>query len=146
MVDVTTEITIRRSVGEVCVYAAEPSNAPHWYDNIKSAAWTTDPPLRVGSKFAFTAIFLRRQLTYTYEVIDFVPNERLTMRTAEGPFPMETTYTWLRIDDRTTLMTLRNHGDPSGFSKLASPIMRAAMRHANRKDLAKLKSNLETTA
>ena len=65
------------------------------------------------------------------------------MRTSEGPFPMETTYTWETVGEAATRMTLRNRGEPSGFSKLVAPFMAAAMRRANRKDLAQLKSLLE---
>jgi hypothetical protein len=65
------------------------------------------------------------------------------MRTAEGPFPMETTYTWEALGERKTRMTLRNRGEARGFSKLAAPLMAAAMRRANRKDLERLKSLLE---
>jgi hypothetical protein len=92
---------------------------------------------------AFVAHFLGRRLAYTYEVVDLVPDARLAMRTAEGPFPMETTYTWEPAGDGRTRMTLRNRGEPRGFSKLAAPFMAAAMRRANRKDLARLKALLE---
>ena len=142
-VDVQTEITIRRPPDVVAAYAADPSNAPEWYENIRSVEWRTDPPLRVGSQVAFTAQFLGRRLRYTYELTDYAPGGRLTMRTAEGPFPMETTYVWTAADPGSTRMTLRNRGEPSGFSKLAAPLMAAAMRRANRKDLEKLKSILE---
>ena len=143
-VDVMTEIVIARPVSVVAAYAADPSNAPAWYQNITSAAWQTPPPLGPGSKVAFTARFLGRQLAYTYEVTEFVPAQRLVMRTAQGPFPMETTYTWQALDDRTTRMTLRNRGEPAGFSKLAAPLMTPAIRRANRKDLRNLKAILET--
>jgi len=67
----------------------------------------------------FTARFLGRQLAYIYEVADFVPGERLVMRTVQGPFPMETTYTWQPACDGSTRMTLRNRGEPAGFPRLA---------------------------
>ena len=73
---------------------------------------------------------------------ELVPSERLVMRTADGPFPMETTYTWTHTGDGTT-MTLRNRGEPAGFSRLVAPIMAAAVRRANRKDLRRLKAILE---
>ena len=142
-VDVQTEITIRRPTDVVAAYAAAPDKAPEWYDNIKDAAWKTDPPLRVGSQVTFTAQFLGRRLAYTYELTDYVAGEHLTMATAQGPFPMQTTYTWRATDDQSTHMTLRNRGEPAGFSKLVAPLMAAAMRRANRKDLNKLKMILE---
>jgi hypothetical protein len=65
------------------------------------------------------------------------------MRTAEGPFPMETSYEWEAITSGGTRMRLRNRGQPGGFSSLAAPLMEAAMRRANRKDLEQLKAILE---
>ena len=142
-VDVLTETVIERPREEVAAFAADPSNAPAWYVNIDSVEWRTPPPVAVGSRMEFSARFLGRTLVYTYEIADLVPGERLVMRTAEGPFPMETTYTWEALDGDRTHMTLRNQGEPSGFTSVAAPMMAAAMRRANRKDLAKLKALLE---
>ncbi len=61
------------------------------------------------------------------------------MRTQQGPFPMETTYRWAPAGATGTRMTLRNRGEPAGFSKLTAPVMRPAMQRANRQDLAALK-------
>jgi len=145
-VDVLTEIEIARPVEVVAAYVADPSNAPTWYANIESVTWVTPPPLVVGSRLAFVARFLGRRLEYTYEVAESVPGERFTMRTAEGPFPMETTYSWSPAASGATHMTLRNRGEPAGFSKVAAPIMERAMRSANRKDLRSLKAILEGTS
>ena len=142
-VDVLTETVIERPREEVAAFAADPSNAPAWYVNIDSVEWRTPPPVAVGSRMEFSARFLGRTLVYTYEIADLVPGERLVMRTAEDPFPMETTYTWEALDGDRTRMTLRNQGEPSGFTSVAAPMMAAAMRRANRKDLAKLKALLE---
>jgi uncharacterized membrane protein len=142
-VDVLTAIEIARPCAQVAAYAADPSNAPEWYVSIKAVEWTTAPPLAVGSRLAFVAHFLGRRLAYTYEIVDLEPGARLVMRTAEGPFPMETTYTWEPLGEGRTRMTLCNRGNPSGFSKMVAPFMAMAMRKANRNDLARLKSLLE---
>ena len=142
-VDVQSAIVINRPTSEVSRYAADPDNAPDWYVNIKSVEWVTAPPAQVGSRVAFVAEFLGRRLAYTYEIAEFVPGVRVVMRTSEGPFPMETTYTWESIAEGATRMTLRNRGTPAGFSGWLSPLMAIAIRRANRKDLALLKKRLE---
>jgi uncharacterized membrane protein len=142
-VDVQTEIEIARPREEVAAFATDPDNATAWYENIKSVKWESEPPLRVGSRIAFLASFLGRRIAYTYEVIEHVPGERFVMSTAEGPFPMETTYAWEDAGDDATRMTLRNRGAPTGFGKVAAPVMARAMRRANNKDLERLKQLLE---
>jgi uncharacterized protein YndB with AHSA1/START domain len=142
-VDVETEVTIDRGRAEVAAYATDPENAPEWYANIERAELETPRPLAVGSRMRFAARFMGRRLVYTYRVDELVPNERLVMRTDEGPFPMETTYSWTDLGPAATRMTLRNRGEPAGFAKVGTPLMEAAMRRANRKDLIQLKRILE---
>jgi uncharacterized membrane protein len=143
VVDVVTEVVIDRPIDVVADYAGDPTNAPEWYTNISSVEWETPPPLDVGSRLAFVAHFLGRRLAYTYEVVELVTRERLVMRTAQGPFPMETTYAWSAREDGRTRMTLRNRGEPSGFASVTAPLMAKAMSRANMKDLARLKTILE---
>ena len=143
IVDVTTEIVIRRPRDEVAAFASDPANATAWYRNITSASMRTPPPLTVGSRIDFVARFLGRTLMYTYEVAELEPGRRLIQRTADGPFAMETTYTWDDVPDGTR-MTLRNRGEPSGFASVAAPAMAAAMRRANRNDLRRLKELVES--
>jgi uncharacterized membrane protein len=141
-VDVVTRVEIGRPRAEVAEFAADPDNATAWYKNIEAVEWRTEPPLRVGTRLAFRARFLGRTLEYTYEVREHVPGERFVMSTAEGPFPMETTYAWEDAPGGTA-MTLRNRGEPAGFSKVAAPMMARAMERANRADLKRLKERLE---
>ena len=143
-VDVRTAIEIARPRAEVAAYAMDPETAPSWYKNIEAVEWKTSRPIRVGSKLDFIARFLGRRLAYTYEVRELIPNELLVMSTDAGPFPMETTYLWRDTTDGGTRMTLRNRGKPLGFSSIAAPLLRLAMRRANRNDLRRIKKALES--
>jgi hypothetical protein len=142
MLEVTTKIEILCPKDKVSQFAADPDNAPEWYKNIKAVAWQTPRPLKVGSKVAFEAQFLGRKLSYTYEVME-LSGEKMVMRTAEGPFPMETSYEWHATGPDTTLMLLRNRGNPTGFSRFFSPFIANFMRKANQNDLKLLKQILE---
>jgi len=142
MVDVLTEIVINKPIEIVAGFASDPDNAPKWYENIKSVKWKTAKPLSLGSKIAFVANFMGKELSYTYEVVEMT-NTQFVMRTAQGPFPMETTYSFHALDASNTRVTLRNKGNPKGFSKLFSPFISMMMRRANNKDLKKLKQLLE---
>jgi hypothetical protein len=142
-VDVSTEIVIGRPRAEVAGHVADPGNAPRWYANIESVRWKTDPPMRGGRQIAFVARFLGRRLAYTYHVAVFAPGERLVMRTAQGPFPMETTDTWEATSAGNARMTLRNRGAPAGCSTLAAPLMAVSIRRADKSDLARLTALLE---
>jgi hypothetical protein len=142
VVDVQVAIEIARPRNEVAAFSADPDNATAWYENIESVEWKSPKPMAVGSRIAFVARFLGRRLAYTYQIRELVADERLVMSTDEGPFPMETTYTWEDAASGTR-MTLRNRGELAGFGKVAGPLMAAAMRRANRKDLAQLKTILE---
>ena len=143
-VDVVTEIEIQRPRPGVASFASDPDNATAWYSNIEAVEWKSPRPVAIGSRVAFVARFLGRRLAYTYEVREIRAEERFVMTTSEGPFPMETTYTWEDAPSGGTRMTLRNRGEPSGFPRLASPLVATAMRRANRKELRRLKSLLET--
>ncbi len=142
-VDVVTETVIERPRAVVAAFARDPDNVPSWYRNIKSVEWKTSRPLTLGSRIGFVADFLGRRLVYTYEVVEIDDDARFVMRTADGPFPMETTYEWESLGPERTRMILRNCGEPTGFSALMSPLMSNMMRQANRKDLILLKQTLE---
>lgn len=144
MVDVLTVTEISCPLGKVAAYSANPDNAPEWYVNIKSAEWLTSKSMEVGVEIAFMAHFLGRKLAYTYKIVEFIPLKKLVMQTSDGPFEMKTTYTWDPSGSRSTRMTLRNEGNPKGFSKLLAPFMVFAMKRANKKDLKKLRQILET--
>ena len=145
-VDIACDLEIPRPHAEVAAYASDPDNTTSWYANIEAVEWETPRPLAVGTRLAFIAIFLGRSLSYTYEIREFEPGERLVMSTAQGPFPMETTYTWQAAGDRATKMTLRNRGEPAGLATVATPVVARAMKRAITKDLERLSAILQRRA
>jgi len=145
MVEVKTQILIDRPIEKVAEYASNPDNTPLWYENINTVQWKTQKPITPGSQIAFNAQFLGRQLAYTYEIAEFIPGKKLVMQTANGPFPMQTTYEWESVNQNTTRMILINKGIPAGFSKIIAPFMSMAMKMANKKDLKRLKNLLESS-
>jgi hypothetical protein len=142
-VDVVSEMTIARPRSEVSAYACDPDNTTAWYLNIESVVWRSPRPLAVGTRLGFIASFLGRRLDYTYEVREWAPGERFVMSTSQGPFPMETTYTWEDAGEAATRMALRNRGEPAGFARVAAPVMARVIQRANQADLRRLKVILE---
>lgn len=142
-VNVLNQIIIQRPIEQVARYAAHPDSAPDWYINIKSVEWRSTGGLELGAKVAFIANFLGKELSYTYEIYDYIPGKHLFMRTVQGSFPMETRYTWVATKNGYTKMTLQNIGKAQGFSGLAKPFINWSMNRANKKDLKKLKLILE---
>lgn len=140
MIDVVSEIEIARPRAEVAAFVLDQDNAPRWYANVESVDWDTPPPVAAGARFTHVAKVFGT-VTYTYEVRELVDGERLVVSTADGPFEMETTFTWADAPGGGTLMTLRNSGEPK--NKLSASVIAKAMRRANRKDLHRLKKLLE---
>jgi uncharacterized protein YndB with AHSA1/START domain len=134
--DVVTDIEIDRPRAEVADYVSNPDNATEWYENIKRVEWQSPKPLAVGSMVAFEAEFMGQKLEYTYEITEYVPGERLVMSAASGPFEMQTTYTFSDTPSGGTRMELGNRAH--------DPAMVSAIERENRKDLARLKSIIET--
>lgn len=142
-IDVSTEIEIARPRAEVASYAVDPDHAPEWTSDVTSVKWRTPPPLEVGSRLGFRGRLMGSALEYTYEVRELRPGVRFVMSTDEGPFPMQTTYEFSDAPGGGTIMTLRNRGQPAGFSKLSAPLVARAVARSGRKDLRRLKAILE---
>ena len=142
-VRVTNAVLIDRPRSEVAAFATDPSRAREWYSDVRDVRWNRQP-VAVGSRLAFVAAFLGREADYIYEVTEIVPDERFAMSRAEGPFPVETVYSWEDTSGGGTRMTMQSSGYPSGLALLVVPFLRSAMRRSGRRDLRRLKMLLET--
>lgn len=145
-VDIASEIEIARPREEVAAYASDPDNAPAWRADIKSVDWPTPPLVSARSRFTLVTRLLGQELSYGYEILELVPGERFVVRTEDGPFAIETTYTWEDTAGGGTRMTLRNRAEPAGLSKVSASLAARAMRRTDRKHLRRLKAVLEAPA
>ena len=142
-VNVSAEIFVDAPIDTVFSFTVDPDNAPKWYVNIKDIEWKSPRPLSIGTHIAFKAQFLRKELIYVYEIKELISNKKLVMKTADGPFPMETTYLFEAFNPDRTKVILINRGKPSGFSLLFKPFIALLMRRENAKDLVMLKLMIE---
>jgi hypothetical protein len=141
--DVISEVTVDAPRFEVAEYAASPDNAAAWRARITGVQWISAPRLRAGSRMAFTVRVMGRRLCSICEVTEYRPGARLVMRRVGGPFRLHTVYTWEPLPDGRTRMTLRNRGRLRGIWRLASLLVAFVIRREQRKDLARLKRQVE---
>lgn len=126
----------------VAEYACDWRHDPDWIGALAEVELVTEPPFGVGSRVARTGIFLGRRIEYVNEVAEYVPGERLVMRSVKAPFPMTVTYEFADADDG-TIMRIRAQGDASGFYRLAGPLLSVAVERSIRGDLGRLRRTLE---
>jgi uncharacterized protein YndB with AHSA1/START domain len=141
MMRTETSILIDKPVEEVWKYVVDQEEAPHWAVGVKDIRYITDPPLRLGSKAAWTQTFVGLDIDAIHEVVEFEPYKVLTFKSDNGPFPVTYRYTFESTPNGTKL-TMVAEGEPAGFFKLATPLLtniaNRTMYHSleNLKDLA----------
>ena len=145
-VEITTEIVIDRPRADVAAFASDPDNATAWYEHVKRVVWRTRKPLAVGTRVGFFTESLGRQLEFVYEITALEPGEQLVMRSLEGRFPVETTYSWRDEPGGGTRMVLSNRTEPRGVGRVSAVLLRRSMSRSNAEDLGRLKHVLESRA
>jgi hypothetical protein len=124
-------------------YLADPVNDVTWTSGLLEARPLTEGPYAPGFRVERVSQFLGRRLTYTIEVKDVVPGERVEMETTAGPFPIRVTYALEPVEGGTRF-SIRNRGEPSGFFALTGPLLAAAVRRQVQLDVETLRDVLES--
>jgi uncharacterized membrane protein len=141
---VQVSIEIARPAREVFAYLEDVTNNPKWLKGMRSCAWTTDPPVRVGSRYEQTAHFLGKEIRTNFEVIAHEPGHSMTIESLPGSsFPITVTRRVDPIDTTRCRVTETVGGDPSGFYRVAQPLLRAMVARNIRRDYRNLKVLLE---
>lgn len=144
MIHVTTTIEIDRPAQEVFSFLADSERNPEWQKGMQSARWTSDKPIGVGSTYDQVARFMGKKIVTTFEVTAFEDGRTITITSTSGSFPIAVTRSVEALDGARCLATAEVSGDPSGFFKVAAPLMRMMVASSVRKDYGRLKAILES--
>jgi uncharacterized protein YndB with AHSA1/START domain len=143
MIDFTIEIEIARPPEQVFAYVTDPAKLPTWQTNTLSAAPDLAGPLRLGSRIREVDRGPRgKELASLVEVCELDPDRAFSLRTIEGPLPVDAR---IRFDpsEHGTRLRFTVHGEPSGPLRFLQPLMRAALKRQFREHCATLKRVLE---
>lgn len=139
---VEVEARIARPAEGVFDYLADFSNNPHWQSGMRSATWTTPPPLAVGSRYVQVASFLGRPVESTFQVVAFEPGRRVRIESVSGTFPITVTRQVEPDGDGARVRALVE-GGPRGPLRYAAPLFAILVRWSVAADYARLKRLLE---
>lgn len=141
---VIIHVEVNRSAAEVFAYLDEVENNPEWLSGMQSARWTTDPPRGVGSRYEQVARFLGKEIRTTFEVVDHQPGRSVTIRSLEGSsFPLTVTREVAPLGEHRCRVTETVESDPSGFYRVAGPLLHAMVRMRIQRDYRSLARRLE---
>jgi uncharacterized membrane protein len=144
MIHVEVRVDIDRPAAEVFEYLEEVENNPRWLSGMRSARWTSRPPVRVGSTYEQVSQFLGREICTSFEVTRHDPGRLVTIESREGSsFPIKVTR-MVEPDARgCARVTELVDGDPRGFYTLATPLLKRLVERTIRRDYGTLKRLLE---
>lgn len=139
----SSTLDIDRPSGEVFAVISDFSRNPEWQRGMKSAYWTSDPPIRVGSTYQQVARFLGRDVVTNFEVVSFEPGRSITIKSRESSFPITVTRSVEPLGPDRTRVSAEIFGEPGRFFRLFGPLLRVMAERSVRGDYARLRRLLE---
>jgi uncharacterized membrane protein len=145
MKPVVVEQEIERPAEVVWEYMENVEHNPEWLSNMRSARWTTEPPIAVGSRYDQLARFLGKDVRTSFEVTELEAGRSITISSLPGSsFPIRITREVERLGPQRTRVREMAEGDSSGFYRLAEPLMRPMVRRNIVSAYRRLKQLLES--
>jgi hypothetical protein len=142
-VDLAAAQTIERPADVVFAFVADATNNPRWQQGMRSCAWTSPPPIGVGSTYRQEATFLGRPVKTEFEVVAHEPGRSVTIQSTSGPFPIRVTRSVTPVDGSTCRVDAAISGDPGRFFRLAGPLVQRLAQRSVTADYRRLKALLE---
>jgi len=139
-------VTILRPVGDVFAVLTNVGLAATWSSALEEEL-ITPGPLRVGSRRrAVVPMVGGRTMENEMELTELVPDRRLAMRGVRGfPFPVRIVAE-LEPADGGALLRWTTYLEPGGIARLLGQVLAAGYKRSFSRDLARLKSMMESGA
>lgn len=134
---------ISRPPDEVFAVISDASNNPLWQKGQLSCRWTTPPPIGIGSRYEQEARFLGRRVVNCFEVTEYEPGRVVTIRSAEGSFPITVRRSVEPLRDAHSRVTADIEGEPGRFFGLIGPLVQRLAQRSVDSDYDRLKQLLE---
>ena len=144
MIEVETTISVARSAADVFDFVADMANNPDWQRGMQSCRWTSEPPIRVGSKYDQVASFLGREIRSSFVVTEYEPGRMIRIETTSGPMPIDVTRTVEAEGADSCRVSAVVRGDAAGLFRITEPLMRVMVDRSVRQDYVRLKAALES--
>lgn len=144
-VEVAVSEVIERPVELVAAFVVDPSNLRRWAKQVAAAEWTTDPPVRLGSRVRLRRTGRAGSAVDDYEVCEYDLGHQVGLRSVDTTPTTTITYTWRAVSDRVTHMTVRTVIDSTSRPGPVESIQRVIVRRSTTRDLRALKRILESS-
>lgn len=123
MIRVERTVTVARPVDEVAKYLSDFRTTSQWDPHTASCEREDTGPLGVGSRFVNKQRIGPLRSSYTYEVSEFEPGRRITLRSHNGMADL-TDSMYFAGDAQDTTVTYVAEFDFKGLARAAEPIFK----------------------
>jgi len=135
---------IDRPPADLFAYVMQVSNDANWRTGVVEAAFTTEPPVGVGSEGFDRVDANGRTMESRWQVFEWEPGSHARWDLVSGPITGTGGYICIPAEGSGTDFTLEADIRPTGFYRLLGPIFGLLGRRQNRADVARLKRILES--
>ncbi|HEX2110416.1 MAG TPA: SRPBCC family protein [Gaiellaceae bacterium] len=138
-------VVIGRPAQEVFAYVSDLARHPEWQDKLLDATVEGEDPIRVGTRVKQTRRVGRGTRTFTLEVTEHDPPNRLAFQGIDGPVRPQGKITFEPLDGERTRYSAQLDFDGHGLGVLLAPLVRRDARRQLPESLQRLKQRLEAS-
>jgi uncharacterized membrane protein len=138
-------LLIDRPVADVFAFLSNLNNLPRWQNMIREVKPANDKASGLGAAFTAKGEVMGRSIDGTLEVVEYEPGVRFGYKAKMGPAGIQASVTFKPAGTGTKL-SLSANAEPAGIFKLAEGALQGQLKSQMEKNLANLKTLLESGA